>query len=98
MLGQSELEEIGRQMEAYSSAFRNAKEINKQLAELDASRALLVDKLTFEEEQASIASETINAIIEDIDDNDKETVSQIENLAKDKMFDVFMVGVFDGIR
>lgn len=95
---QHELDELGRLMESWSASYKNAKELSKQIAALDANRAVLIDKLTQEEEGARIASETINAMVEDIDESDTKTIQQIEQLAKEKLFDVFMLGVIsDGV-
>ena len=96
MLEHHELDEIGRLMESWAAAYENATSLNKRIAELDARRAELIDKLAAEEEKARVAEETVNKLIEEIDD-DEEAAKQVEELAKEKLFGVVMMDIVHGV-
>ena len=90
---QAELQAVADQMDGWVAAYKNASDLSKQLAELDASRAILIDKLTQEEEKARIAEETINAMIADVEESNTETADAIRKLAKEKLGDIVFMDV-----
>lgn len=94
MLEEAEYQEIGNIMETWSAAYVNYTDINKQLAEIDAHRAILVEKADIEEKQMRMAEQALNGMLQDVPDDDVKAVSRIRELAKDKMMDAYMAGVF----
>ncbi len=71
-------EELERQVEAWAQSYRNVSSLGKQLAELDAMRASIEEKMMFEESERDRTAGTINSLIEDIDE--PELVAEVESV------------------
>lgn len=70
MLKPEVVEELERQVARWAAAYTNVGAYAKRLAEIDANRAMVEEKLDFEAGERDAAEAAVNALIEDVSDDD----------------------------
>lgn len=83
MISEEVLEEVGRQLDIYASAFSNIGEANREIAALDMQIAEKRDELEAMEKERIRASDTINSLIADYDDD--KSKAQVNDLMTRKL-------------
>ena len=69
--------ELERQVARWAAAYENAGTLGKRLAEIDAGRKLVEEKLDFEMGECDAAESAINALIADVEGDDEKEVAEI---------------------
>jgi hypothetical protein len=93
MISEEVLEEIGRQLDIYASAFSSIGEANKEIAALDMQIAKKRDELEAMEKERIRASDTINSLIADYDDD--KSKAQVNDLMTRKLGTLVFKGMVE---
>ena len=93
MIPEEALEEVGRQLEIYASAFSNIGLINREIAALDMQIMQKREELANMEREQSRASDTINGLISDYDDDESKV--KVNSLMSEKLGAIVFGGMFE---
>ena len=93
MISEEVLEEVGRQLDLYASTYADIGQINKEIVSLDMNIAQRRDELELKEKEQQQASEVINGLISDYED--EESRAQINSLISEKLGTLIFGGMFE---